>query len=379
MKWVVVILKEPGYYLTLGTVRYNRWGDRNQQSIITCQSWTEGFSLAKEQGFEYALFVKSGTVFLDWAKWCDLINAYPHRGLVGHIIWHPGQRAYLDDQCWFMDLTKFDLDDFALGTIQQPVPVRSEKNLHDDYTPMWIKPADSIETFDSKHFGQGLIARQLNSKQFVVNWNNAARDIKHFEYTQGNARLHLKDYIDLAENQFWVFNNEPIAVEPTPHLVTPGSGLYWILHKCHSDVKTIDIVDISRTQVDWCRHLQDNWDGHNYGQFAWDYIKQNNLVHYELERAGLDNRQRLHFKNQQFFVEHVNTVFDQLTKQAGITDFGYAWTNSKCQVNIAQGNLVEYSIPKGARVWMSNILDYKYTLITTDHNTLLNYENATKP
>lgn len=377
MKWVVVILKETGYYLTLGTVRYNQWGDRNQQPIITCQTWAEGFTIAQEQGFEYALFVKSGTVFSDWAKWCALIDTYPHQGLVGHIIWHPGQRAYLDDQCWFLDLTKFSADDCNVSYIQQPIPSRSEKNLHDDYTPLWIKPTDSIEAFESNQFGQGLIARQLNNKQPVVNWNNAARDIKQFEYTKGKTLACLKDYINLAETQLWVFNNEPITVEPVSHLITPGSGLYWMLHKCHPDVKTIDIVDISRTQLDWCKHLQDNWNGNNYGQFVWDYIKHNNLVHYELDQTNLDRTQRLHFKKQIFFVEYVNTVFDRLVKQAGIEDFQHAWTNSTCCVNITQGNLVEYNIPAGARVWMSNILDYKYTLITTDYNTLLNYENAT--
>jgi hypothetical protein len=376
MTWAVVLLNGPKQYLTLATVQYDKYGQRNRQHIIKCDSWQQGFEQACNQGFTHALFVKNGTVFNDWDAWSHLLNSYPHQGLVGHIIWHPGQQAYLDDQCWFMDLEQFDLEDFSTSIIQQPVPVRSEKNLHDDYTPMWIKPSGNIETFESNQFGQGLIAKQLSNNRSVVNWNNAARSIKQFEYNDGDAKSWLKDYINLAETQLWVLNNEQISVEPVAHLVTPGAGLYWVLHKCHPDVNVIDIVDISQTQLDFCKHLQDTWDGHDYGQFVWNYIKKNNLVHYELDRQDLTPLERLYFKKQKYFVEYVNAAFEKLVKQAGIDDFNSAWANSKCQINIASGNLAEYVIPKGARAWMSNILNYKYTLIASDYITLLNYEKA---
>jgi len=376
MTWPVIVLNGPKQYLTLSTVCYGKYGQSNRQHIIKCDSWQQGFEQARKQGFEKALFVKPGTIFTDWDAWCNLLNSYPHQGLVGHIIWHPGEHAYLDDQCWFMDLKQFDLADFNANTIQQPVPARSDKNLHDNYTPLWIKSTDATERFESNHFGQGLIARQLNNNRSVVNWNNAARDIKKFEYRTGDALTWLEDYTNLAETQLWVLNNEPIIIDPTPHLITPGSGVYWVLHKCHADVRTIDIVDISHTQVNFCKHLQENWNGCNYGQFVWDYIKTNNLIHYELDRANITPLERLYFKKQQFFVEYVNTAFEKLVEQAGIGNFVSAWANSKCQIRITSGNLVEYNIPEGARIWMSNILDYKYTLITTDYNTLLNYENA---
>lgn len=376
MNWAVVILKEPGYYLTLGTVRYGQWGERNQQPIITCESWIEGFNIARNRGFTHALFVKSGTVFRDWEKWCELINKYPHQGLVGHIIWHPGHHPYLDDQCWFMNLAKFTESDFNSDTIQQPIPMRSKNDLHDDYTPLWLRPTDSTETFASTAFGQGLIAQQLNNNRSVVNWNNAARDIKKFAYKNEDVLIWFSEYIGLAETQLWVFNNEPITVSASRYLVAPGSGLYWMLHKCHPEVEAIDIVDISKTQIDFCNHVQKNWDGSDYGQFVWDYITKHNLIHYELDRTNLSRTDRLLFKKQKVFVDYVNKVFAETVKQAGIVDFKNAWTNSKCKVKITLGNLVEYTIPRNARVWMSNILDYKYTLLTTDYNTLLNYEKA---
>ena len=376
MNWTVIILNGPKKYLTLGTVQFGKHGQRMQQHIIFCDTWQQGFAQARDQGFSHALFVKSGTVFTDWVEWVKLLGTYPHQGLIAHIIWHPGTRAYLDDQCWFMDLTKFDVDDFDATTICQSAPFRSEKNLHDDYTPLWIRPTEQIDKFDSDNFGQGIIARQLNNKKSIVNWNNSARDIKHFEYNTGEWRTWLQDYINLAETQLWVFNNEPITVQPVQHLITPGSGLYWMLHKCHSDVQKIDIVDISHTQVAFCQQLQSSWDGHNYGQFVWDYIKHNNLIHYEMDQANLTPLERLHFRKQQHFVEYTNAVFDRLAQQAGIADFAQQWNNSKCQVNISHGNLAEYSAPDSARVWMSNILDYKYTLLTTDYRTLLAHEKA---
>ena len=379
MNWVVIILNGPKKYLTLGTVQYGKYGQRTQQSIVFCDTWQQGFAQARDKGFDHALFVKSGTVFTDWEAWCKLLNNYPHQGLIAHIIWHPGTQVYLDDQCWFMDLTKFDVEDFNTKTIRQHVPVRSVKNLHDDYTPLWIKSTDAVEQFDSANFGQGIIARQLGNKKSIVNWNNSARDIKHFDYNTDQWRTWLQDYVDLAETQLWVFNNEPISVEPAQHLVTPGSGLYWMLHKCHPDVKAIDIIDISRTQVEFCKQLQSNWDGYNYGQFVWNYIKQNNLIHYEMDQANLTSMERLRFKKQQYFVDYTNSVFDRLTTQAGITNFAMQWKNSQCKIIILHGNLVERTVPSTARVWMSNILDYKYTLITTDYNTLAAYEKTNQP
>jgi hypothetical protein len=241
---------------------------------------------------------------------------------------------------------------------------------------VWIKPTNEIETFESDEFGQGLIARQLNNYHGVVNWNNLARDIKHFEYRPGEARTWLQEYIDLAETQLWIFNNELIPVTPAEHIVTPGSGLRWILHKCHPEVKTIDIVDISRTQLDFCKQLQYNWNGQNYGQFVWDYIQRNNLKHYELDQPNLTQVDRLRFKKQQFFVDYVNKVFYHTLAEAGIEDFKTAWSGSQCQINIVPGNLLNYPIPPSAQVWMSNILDYKYTLVTTDYDTLDKYEKT---
>ena len=376
MNWTVVILKGPKQYLTLGTVKFGKYGQTTDRHIILCDTWEQGFADAQQQGFSHALFVKHGTVFTDWDAWRTLVDSYPHQGLIGHIIFRPGSCAHLDDQCWFMDLTQFDTDDFLPAVITQPVPARSEKNIHDDYTPLWIRPSAETEKFESVNFGQGLIARQLNNNKSVVNWNNSARDLKRFEYQTGDYKDWLKDYITLAETQLWVFNNEPLTITPIAHLITPGSGLHWMLYRCCPDVKIIDIVDISRIQLDFCKQLLNNWSGCNYGQFVWDYIQKNNLTHYELNCANLTPLERLKFKKQQYFVDYVNSEFERVLEQVGIKDFAAAWANSKCQTNITCANLATYDIPKDARVWLSNILDYKYTLITTDYNRLLYYEKT---
>jgi hypothetical protein len=41
---------------------------------------------------------------------------------------------YLDDQCWFMNINKFEVDDFTVTKVNHPLPIRSDQNLHDDYT-----------------------------------------------------------------------------------------------------------------------------------------------------------------------------------------------------------------------------------------------------
>jgi hypothetical protein len=50
----------------------------------------------------------------------------------------------------------------------------------------------------------------------IVNWNNTARSIKQFSYDDPTPHVWFAEYIELAENQLWVLNNESIEVNPVP-------------------------------------------------------------------------------------------------------------------------------------------------------------------
>ena len=374
MPWPVIILDGPLRNQTLSGIQFDKHGKTTKQEVFVCNNWVDGILWVKQHGHKFALFVKSGTMFTDWHQWKKLVDTYPHAGLIAHLIWHPGEQVRLDDQCWFMDLDKFDAEDFTINTVCHPVPVRSDQNLHDNYTPLWIKPGLAVTEYTTTSPGQGLIAKQLQSNQAVVNWNNAARDLKFFSYDGTINLLKFQDYKNIAENQLWIFNNEPIAIVKQQQLVSPGSGLYWILNIIDDATQHLQIVDISRVQIDFCQQLWTTWDGTDYGNFVWKFITQNKLTHYEIDNPNLTALEKLQLKKQSTFVEYINSRF---TKQVG-KNFVNCWQHAQKTkvVEFCNDNLIDWVLKNNMSVydniWCSNILDYKWTLL---HTTVEQYNN----
>jgi hypothetical protein len=366
--FIIVVKSGPDLNLTLAGIMFDKFGTKLKQEIIICNTWVEGFEKAKSSPYKSALFVNSGTVITDWKKFAETLSVYPHQGLVAHLIWHPGQTLCLDQQCWFMDLDQFDLEDFTATLVKHPAPQRSKQNIHDDYTPLWVTPDNSNTVeYAVDGFGQGLVARQLGQNRGIVNWNNTIRDIKHFKYQDSTILDKFSDYIHLAETQLWVLNNETITATTNTNLLMPGSGLSWILNIIQESVKQIQIVDISRTQIDFCHKLWTTWDGNDYGNFAWQFIDQNQLTHYELDCANLSPIERLQLKARSKFIKHVNDYFVDIMPD----NFVELWTHAQQNktVNITNNNLVTWvlnnDIQQFDSIWCSNILDYKWTLLHT--------------
>ena len=368
MTWPVIVKRGPNLNQTLSGIQFDKFGSSTQQEIYICDNWIDGFQWAKEKQYTQALFVNSGTVITDWKEFQKLVNDYPHSGLIAHLIWHPGQHLYINDQCWFMNIQNFEPEDFSPTHVRHPLPLRSEKNLHDDYTPLWAKPsADQIIEYPVTNFGQGLVARQLMNNCSLVNWNNTARDLKFFLYNKPLDLNKFQDYKRIAENQLWVFNNEPITVVKQPRLVSPASGLSWILNLVDPATKHIQLVDISRTQIKFAQELWNNWSGDNYGEFVWNFINVNTLTHYELDNPTLTPLEKLKLKSQTKFIEYVDAIFNNAVD----VDFKSCWLLAKQTktIEFCNDNLINWvlnnDVSQYDHIWCSNILNYKWTLLHT--------------
>jgi len=164
-----------------------------------------------------------------------------------------------------------------------------------------------------------------------------------------------------------------VNIVEKPRLVTPGSGLSWMLNIVNPATEQIQIVDISRVQIEFCKQLWHTWNGSNYGQFAWDFVNQHQLNHYELDQLNMSPLDRLKLKNRTRFVEYVNQTFDSAV---GL-DFAKQWQQAQLtkQVDFCNDNLVTWvlnnNIDKYDHIWCSNILNYKWTLI---HTTVDEYQ-----
>lgn len=368
MSWPTIVLNGPLVNQTLSTIAFDKHGTITNQQIFICDHWVEGFEWAKNNNYSSALFVKSGTIIYDWIKFCQLIDNYPHQGLIAHLIWHPGQSLYLDDQCWFMNVQDFDSTDFDRQHVNHPLPIRSDQNLHDDYTPLWVKPnLEQSTQYAVTNFGQGLIAQHLSKNRTLVNWNNSIRELKHFAYNNVLDLNNFQEYKNIAENQLWIFNNEPVIVVKKQKLVSPGSGLSWMLNIIDPATDEIQIVDISNIQIKFCSELWNTWTGNNYGEFVWQFIDQNNLLHYELDNPALTPLERLKLKNKTNFINYVDAKFNSLVPE----NFKEQWVEAKKTktVNFCNDNLIDWvinsDISKYDHIWCSNILNYKWTMLHT--------------
>jgi hypothetical protein len=359
---------------TVATVKFDSHGSPTNINFIICEFWEEGFVKAKSSLSEFALFVNAGTVFSDIKMFVDQLAQYPHKGLVGHIIdpKDPTRFFNLDDQCFFLKLDLFQSDQFSLEPFRAVWPQRSDTNLHDDYTPLWLKPGLGEEqSWPGTAFGERLLASQL-TRDIAVNWNNSFRDNKKFLYNESAKHqwtLEQKEYTDLAENQLWVFNNEPIPLANKDVLVTPASGLCWIKNLIAGSTIMVNLVDISKPQLALAKKLWTEWDGTNYGEFVFNFVKQNNIIHVNLDQPSMSALDRIKLKSSKFFVDTVNAIFEKQT--ADIDDFSAQWTKIKNtkQVTFTHADMVNFlpeyvkMSPTKFNLWGSNILDYKYTLI----------------
>jgi hypothetical protein len=368
MTWPVIVKHGPDLNQTLSGIQFDKFGNSTHQEIHICDNWVDGFRWAKEKQHTHAFFVNSGTIITDWTELHTLVDTYPHSGLIAHLIWHPIERLYIDDQCWFMNIQNFEPEDFLVKHVSHPLPLRSENNLHDDYTPLWVKPsADKSIEYSVTEFGQGLIARHLLNNCFIVNWNNAARDLKFFLYNKPLDPTKFQDYKNIAENQLWVFNNEPITVVKQANLVSPASGLSWMLNIVDTSTEQIQLIDISRIQIKFAQELWTTWNGDNYGEFVWNFIDVNSLRHYELDDPKLTPLEKLKLKGRTKFIEYVDTTFNNAVNN----EFKYQWQLAKQTktVKFCNDNLINWVINNDVNmydhIWCSNILDYKWTLLHT--------------
>jgi len=376
--YAIVILKGKYFNFTYASVRFDKHGQPTNHPIIACNDWKTGFEQAKQQGYTLVLFCNSGTVFKDINDFMKQINNYPHQGLVGHII-DPlveGEFFSLHPQCFLLDVNKFSSDCFEDSEFESYNIVRSDKNIHDDYTPLWIRAGDNKIKKHQNKFGQRLIAAQLNNRSMISNWHQKLRNNKIYLYTEDLYKEWIKsqqEYIDLAEQQLWITNNQKLSFKDTAHLISPASGLFWLISAATKSIDKITLVDVSKTQIELAQELINKWDGVDYGLFVFNFIKNKKLKHLQFDKSLL-SLEKIQIKKKDYFCQKVNNIFQQQLNDINLTaqNFQRAWNKiKKTSIDIINDSIINQinnesiKLDNNSTIWISNILDYKYTWLTS--------------
>jgi hypothetical protein len=385
--YAIVILKGKFFNFTYASIRFDRFGQQTNYPIIICDNWKSGFEEAKKQNFDQVLFCDSGTVFKDIDYFLKQIDNYPHQGLIGHIIDPLTEEFFsLHPQCFLLDISKFSLDCFDDGQIETYDIIRSDKNIHDDYTPLWIRAGENKIKINQTRFGQKLLASHLNNNLIVSNWHQKLRNNKIYLYREEvyDSWVDLQqEYISIAEQQLWITNNEKLSFENSKHLISPASGLFWIMSAVSKSIDKITLVDISKSQVELARMLINEWDGVNYSEFVLDFVRHKKLKHLQFDKP-LTALERLQLQKREHFCRHVDDLFQQQLITCGITikEFQEKWNNIKnTPINIINDNIISQINSKNlvldadTTIWISNILDYKYTWLKSSADEIELFNN----
>jgi hypothetical protein len=200
------------------------------------------------------------TIFTYFDRFCE--SGLPCRG---HILWHPDQpygRMHL--QSMFINISHW-------RSIGQPMvwgkysgkvmlPELSSGNVHDDYTPFWIKPSDKYTEVVDWHMGE-YISKVLEDGKTIFNYD-MERKTKFFAYPERKKKGVICEGLEFErsrpDNIVYVRNNEKlptakVKLEKFDVIYAPASGqiaeFLWETYG-HSTTKLV-IFDYNQHSLDW--------------------------------------------------------------------------------------------------------------------------------
>jgi hypothetical protein len=248
--------------------------------------------------YTHAVVLSTGTEFINGDEFFHEVEklVYSHKDffLMGHIPDRDDGYYELHDQCYIINLKKYkDLNCPVVGEFayysehKQIEPLRSPYNVHDDYTPTWVRWGTHTKTYKHKWHGWNILSVAFNAQESVDVFPEAFRNNKVYYYPNyepafipKSTYLYGKNQV-AAQTMFYPHNTEEIIKidfqGPIRQLITQSSGLNWIDYLItygYNKDTVVRFVDYNLFALECMKHIVDNWDGSNYARFVQDYIKQ---------------------------------------------------------------------------------------------------------
>jgi hypothetical protein len=267
---------------------------------------------------ELLVVFTAGTVILEKDHIRDiLLNGISDSiGLMGHLLQFSSEiTPQLDEQFFIIRTKAFKHLDFTIGDEIETKLIRSNSSEHDDHSPSWFKLADGKEKRITE-FGTHLIVDCLlngyKTSNFTQEWRfpetkNKLINVDRFDYPahgsfypKENTELFSKALKTLevlpglnisqemgivAMNSILEFNilnarhTETIDIcRDAEVVVCPATGFLPEICAVKSNANVIIIYDKNPNNIEFKKHLYDNWDGNDYDKFASEYAKARNLI-----------------------------------------------------------------------------------------------------
>jgi hypothetical protein len=216
--------------------------------------------------------------------------------LVGHIIDRNGYYS-IDPQFFALDLKVWKsigaprFNASGLQHFDSVQVLRSKQNIHDDYTPLWLKPGIKSVRYQPRFvsFGWAVIRALIEHQHQIANVAVNIRNLKVYLYPNDNRNdltkwianadyvpttiplkryaAQINDLFDQQSQTVYVQNSEGIVSQTAGTLdhytgVCGGLKAVAILFKngFHNNTK-IDLFDVSAPSLEYQKYLVTNWNG----------------------------------------------------------------------------------------------------------------------
>jgi hypothetical protein len=268
-------------------------------------------ALLKEaaKDYSYAVVLSTGTEFLNGDEFFNEVEKVVYSDkdffLIGHVPDRDDGYYELHEQCYIINLNTYeDLDFPKVGQIAyysshvQVEPKRSDENIHDDYTPIWIEPGDVSRTYKHKWHGWNILRVAFANKKPVLIFSERFRNNKKFYYPNYepafiNASTYLYGKHEVAsQTLFYPYNTEQVIdidfAGPIRQLVTQASGLQFIdylLTYNYTSETVVRFVDYNLFALECMKEIVTRWDGNDYIEFVKGY------VNYRAGQVGKDGNE----------------------------------------------------------------------------------------
>lgn len=238
-------------------------------------------------------------------------------GLMGHILQFEGEPTpYLHEQFFIINTHAFDYLNFDACQKIGPKLIRSKEDMHDGHAPLYITLDNNLVPWEGK-FGTQIIADCLLNGYEVRNFDHDWRypnladnylrvdRVKHLPsrgycYPLLNTELFSKSlrelrlYPGLDESQelliqsvleiskFKILNiwhyESTSTVSLAESVICPATGFLAELTAYKSQSKKIIFYDKNPNNINFKKHLYQNWNGIDYTAFAISWADDNGLT-----------------------------------------------------------------------------------------------------
>jgi hypothetical protein len=254
-------------------------------------------ALLKEAAKDYthAVVLSTGTEFINGDEFFNEVEKLVYGSyeffLMGHIPDRDDGYYELHEQCYIINLNKYTelgqpvVGEFAFYSPHSQIdPMRSVDNIHDDYTPVWIKPGHVLKEFKHKWHGWNIISVALAAGECVEVFPKEFRNNKKYYYPNyepsfipASTYLYGKQAV-AGQTLFYPFNTEQLVDidfnGPIGQLIIQASGLQWtkyLLKYGYDNNTVVRFVDYNLFALECMHEIVSKWDGKDYSNFVKDY------------------------------------------------------------------------------------------------------------